>query len=422
MEHLLRSSIAASVVSMLAVCYPFCSVAAGTDSGSDVLPQMFVFNAFGTLGVVHSSDSQADFVSSISQADGAGYSRSWSAEVDSRVGAQVTAHITSQLSAVLQLVSEQNYADSFRPEVEWANIRYQLTPEFDVRIGRIVVPLFLVSETRKVGYSNPWVRPPVEFYNIDPLTSNDGIDLSYRLHLGEVTSTLTAAYGRSYRVDFPVGDSVEVRDFRGLFDRTEYGSALFNLSYLAAHVTQDPAIALFQDFREFGAAGNAIADRFEFTKKLVTVFSIGASYDPGSWFATGEWATFDSRSFSGTRTAWYLSSGIRVARVTPFMTYSAERSYPTSSAGLNASTLPANLAGVATALDAGLNQVLRTVPLQTTESLGARWDFFRNLDLKLQIDHMRLGAGSYGTLQNVEPGFRYGGTVNLFSAAIDFVY
>jgi hypothetical protein len=418
MNPLLRTSIAASALALLAVCYPSRSHADSANSD----PPMFVFNAFGTLGVVHSSESQADFVSSESQPDGAGYSQSWSPDVDSRFGAQLTANVTSQLSAVLQLVAEQDFSDRFRPEVEWANIKYQLTPDFDVRIGRINVPLFLVSETRKVGYSNPWIRPPVELYNIDPLTSNDGIDLSYRLHLGEVTSILSGAYGRSYRVDFPLQNSVAVRDFHAVFDRIEYGSALFNLAYLAAHLTQDPAIALFQDFRAFGSAGDAIADRFEFTNKLATAVSVGTSYDPGSWFATGEWAHFNSHSFSGARTAWYLSSGVRIAKFTPFATYSAVTSYPTSNAGLNASTLPANLAGTVAALDAGLNQVLRTVPLQRTESLGARWDFFRNLDLKLQVDHTRLGAGSYGSLTNIQPGFHLGGTVNLFSAAIDFVY
>ena len=38
------------------------------------------------------------------------------------------------------------------------------------------------------------------------------------------------------------------------------------------------------------------------------------------------------------------------------------------------------------------------------------------------VDHMRLGPGSQGTLINAQPGFRPGGTVNLFSVAVDFVF
>jgi hypothetical protein len=40
----------------------------------------------------------------------------------------------------------------------------------------------------------------------------------------------------------------------------------------------------------------------------------------------------------------------------------------------------------------------------------------------VQIDHERLGPGSPGELINRQPGLRFGGTVNLFSTAIDFVY
>ena len=157
---------------------------------------MFSFSGFGTLGVVHSSEDNADFTSSVFKPNGAGYSHTWSADVDSLIGAQVTANLTPQLSAVLQVISEQNYDNTYRPHVEWANIKYQFTPDFSVRVGRIVLPGFLVSDYRKVGYANPWVRPPLEVYSLVPITNNDGVDASYRLHFGEFTNTVQGAYGR----------------------------------------------------------------------------------------------------------------------------------------------------------------------------------------------------------------------------------
>jgi hypothetical protein len=50
-----------------------------------------------------------------------------------------------------------------------------------------------------------------------------------------------------------------------------------------------------------------------------------------------------------------------------------------------------------------------------------RWDFMQSVDLKLQFDHTRLGAGSAGALTNLQPDFVRGGTVNLFTATLDFV-
>jgi hypothetical protein len=112
---------------------------------------MFLFSGFGTLGIVHSSENQADFVSSNLKPNGAGYTRSWSATVDSLLAAQVTANFTPQLSAVLQVIAEQNYDGSWGPHVEWANIKYEFTPDLSLRAGRIVQPAFLVSDYRKVA-------------------------------------------------------------------------------------------------------------------------------------------------------------------------------------------------------------------------------------------------------------------------------
>lgn len=383
---------------------------------------MFAFNAFGTLGVVHSSEDQADYTSTYFKPNGAGYTHNWSADVDSLFGAQLTANFTPQISAVLQLITEQNYDNSYRPEVEWANLKYQVTPDFSMRIGRIELPLFLVADFRTVGYANPWVRPPVEVYGVEPLTNNDGVDISYRLHLGDLINTFDAAYGRSYRIDFPAGSSTEVRDLWGVFDKLEYGAALFSLSYVAAHITLDPTVALFDAFREFGAPGDAIADRYELVNKLGTILSFGASYDPGKWFAMAEWTQFDARSFLGVNTGWYVSGGYRIAKFTPYLTYSAVTVASTSAPGLDVSAVPTYLAATATELNAGLNEILGARPVQRTMSAGARWDFAKNFDLKLQCDHSRLGPGSPGTLINVQPGFRPGGTVNLFSATIDFVF
>jgi len=57
-----------------------CAAGARAD---DAGTSMFSFSGFGTVGVVHSSEDKADFTSSFFRPNGAGYSRSWSADVDS---------------------------------------------------------------------------------------------------------------------------------------------------------------------------------------------------------------------------------------------------------------------------------------------------------------------------------------------------
>ena len=162
----------------------------GTDTDTDT--SIFSFSGFGTVGLVHSSEGQADFTNSPStKPNGAGYSRNWSGDVDSRLGLQVTADLTPQLSAVLQVLSQQRYDNTYTPRVEWANVKYAFTPDLSVRVGRIALPTFLVGEYRNVSYAVPWVRPPVQLYgHMVPITSNDGVDASYRMRLGDATNTL----------------------------------------------------------------------------------------------------------------------------------------------------------------------------------------------------------------------------------------
>jgi len=44
------------------------------------------------------------------------------------------------------------------------------------------------------------------------------------------------------------------------------------------------------------------------------------------------------------------------------------------------------------------NAILRSAPVQKTISIGGRWDFMKDVALKLQYDYTGLGAGSGGLL------------------------
>ena len=94
----------------------------------------------------------------------------------------------------------------------------------------------------------------------------------------------------------------------------------------------------------------------------------------------------------------------------------------TSDPGLTLAGLPPPLAAAGAQLNAILNAQLGAIPRQGTVSLGARWDFMRNFALKLQYDRVSLDSSSYGTFGNVQPEFHAGGRVQLFSAAVDFVF
>jgi len=413
-----RTLRAISTLLLTALWHP---AAAGTDAGN-AAASMFSFSGFGTLGVVHSSENQADFSANIFQANGAGYSRQWSPDVDSRIGAQVIATVSPKLSGVLQIVSEQNFDGTYWPRVEWANIQYQFTPDFGVRLGRSILPGFLFSDTRLVGYTYPWVRPPVELYCLNPVDTNDGIDISYRLQAGDLVDMIQGNYGYS-KTKLPNNDgTVRAKNSWGFTNTAEYGPLTLLLSFEASHLSATAIDPLFDAFRQFGPQGIAIANQYDDDNKLVAIEDVGASYDSGHWLVVGEWSHANTHSFLGDQTAWYASSGYRLGKFMPYLTYADVSAIGNSSPGLNLMGLSPGAAAYGAGLNAGLNSVLETIADQKTVSAGARWDFAKNVDLKLQVDHTRLGVGSSGTSINVQPGFIPGGTVNLFSAAIDFVW
>jgi hypothetical protein len=408
-----------SVIALITM--PLCAVGAeNADSGSG--QSIFSFSGFGTVGEVHSSEDKADFSASIFQPNGAGHTRSWSPEVDSLIGGQLSARITPQLSAVVQLIAQQNYDGTYRPHVEWANIKYQFTPDLSARIGRVELPTFLFSDSRKVGYTYPWVRPPIEVYSLLPITASDGADFSDRLNLGDFTNTTQGSYVQSSTPQPDNRGNAIAKDSINFSNTTEYKSFTFRVSYQHARLTIASLDGFLDTFRMFGPQGIAIANKYDSDNKPVVTQVIGASYEPGHWFVISEWGHAQLNSFLGETTSWYASSGYRVWQFTPYVTYSHESAASNSDPGLTLAGLPPAIAGFAAGLNAGLNSILQAIPAQSTISLGTRWDFAKNVDLKVQFDHTRIGADSDGTLINIQPGFRPGGTVNIFSATVDFVF
>ena len=383
----------------------------------------FSFSGFGTLGAVHSNQHDADYIAGPFKPDGPGYTRNWSFDVDSRLGAQVIATASPQLSGVVQVIAEQRADDTYNPTLEWANVQYAVTPELSVRAGRIVLPVFLVSQYRKVGYANAWVRPPAELYSLVPITNNDGIDLSYRSHPGEFTNTLQVNYGQADpRLPNDQG-SAKIRGLIGVIDTAEYGPLTLHAAYYDAKVTLASLNQLFDAYRQFGPAGAVIADRYEVNDARIRFMSLAAAYEPGDWFLIGEWGKNWRMGFIPERTAWYVSTGYRMDAFTPYVAYAHLHSEQRTDPGLDTTGFPPPQAAAAEQLNAGLNELLTAgAPSQRTLSIGVRWDFIKNAALKVQFDHVDIAPGSLGTFGNIQPDFRAGSDVNLINVNLDFVF
>lgn len=342
---------------------------------AESLADIFSVSGFGTLGVTHSSLNTADFSSTALEPNGAGHTHRYDFFNDSMLGVQVNAQFTDKLSAVVQVISAHRYDNTFQPTIEWANVKYAFTPDFSVRVGRIELPTFLTSDYRDVGYANPWVRVPAEVYSDEPITHSDGADLSYRLRLGDVSNTVRMLYGYSSFHINPGAYHTIGRGVVGLFDTVEYGAWTARVGYMHSTV------------------------KFAFLDaKPVTVYSAALAYDPGTWFMQAELARVTTQDLTPGYLSGYVTAGYRVGRFTPYATYAYAHS-------LGHTTLNYNM-------NAG----------QRDLSAGVRWDVRKNVDLKLQFDHIRLPADSTGSFVNIQPQYRLGTGANVTALVLDFVF
>ena len=348
-----------------------CHAARAGDTAEPAQP-MYAINGFGTVGMVRSSERGADFVFDNLQPQGAGRSHQWSSDVDSRLGLQLTTNFTPQLSAVVQVVSEYRADGTYTPIFNWANVKYAVTPDFSVRVGRIALASFLASDSRKIGFSNITARPPTEVYRLLALRDSDGVDAVYRFRSGDTTNSVTVLYGKK-TVTNTRGVDVHSSGVAGIFDTLERGALTLHAAYQVRDVdNQNPPLGRFM--------------------------SLGASYDPGPWFASSEWVkaiNFNGTGLKVVRAAWYINGGVRLGDFAPYATVSE------------------------------LKPLTDTPPppvAQRTYATGVRWDVARNIDIKLQWDQIHLGHNSFGTLQNIAPTVKPGGRVNIASLLADFIF
>ncbi|WP_145650046.1 hypothetical protein [Pseudoduganella lurida] len=392
------------------------------EDGSTDGTSSWAVSGFGTLGAAHSTSRDADYNTSVLKRSGAGATRSWSPDVDSRLGAQLDVKLDRRWSAVIQLVSEQRLEHGYRPQVEWANVKYQATPDLALRIGRIALPMFLTADYRKVGYAYPWVRPPVEGYASLPLSSSDGVDATLHWEFGPVRNISQVFVGHD-KVAVPEPLEAYGRKLLGLSNSSDWGALNVRVNMMRGEITTNIGSGLFAILDRFGPAGQALTSRYAVDHKQATLLNVGVNYDPGNWFVMGEVGHLTTHSLLGEISNAYLSAGWRWHALTPYATVSGVRpAGSTADAGLPLAGLPPVLAAQTAALNAGLRSLLQAAPHQTSTAIGVRWDAYNNVAFKLQLDRVKPLAGSRGTLINTTPAFRQGRAFQVGSVTVDFVY
>lgn len=436
--------------------YPVTALAlAGLLSVGQASAADFSFSGFGTLGWTHSSNKNADYSASLFAPSGVGNTHSSGMTVDTKAGLQCAANFDNGLSGVIQVVSDYRSDNSYRPQFEWANLKYQVTKDTFIRAGRVVAPIFAVSEYRNVGYAQTPARQPWDVYSLNPITHLDGINLGSRIEMGGgvLQAELTAGN---------IKDSLNSANVKGrstIGNLTyEKGASTFHLGYSEYNLdinlggAQGASTAMYESLVPVlgPMLGYPVANtRFHGINGHMVDLSY--AYDADPWLVQTEYVQRRAESpVVQDANAWFLLAGYRVGKFTPYASYSKIRTVTSSlKHGPAASPFPAMLTmacyqnpmadpSCSTALQMdGVAQLINGIDgalqgdriTQHTFSVGMRYDVYKNLALKFQVDHVSkpgspslTNGGQFATSNRSADWLVTDQTANLFTINLDFVF
>lgn len=391
----------------LAVLACTAAQAQGSDSA-------FTFSGFATLGATGTNSSIGEYAMT---GQNRGASKSWSGEVDSKLGVQLTAKANQMFSGTVQVLSKQNGDGNFNPEVEWAFAKAQVMPSLSFRLGRMGAPFFAVSDFRDVGYANTWLRPPLDVYGQVPISRFDGGDMIFQTNTGLGSLSAQLFVGKSnavvQRTDV---DFTSMKGFNGTLEMD--GGLTLRVGYVRGKLTVKSASlnGLTATLRSVPiAAVSSVGDQLDPNKKDASFAGVGLAWDQGVWLANFEYTQRRTATYVPDTNAWYLTVGHRFGKFTPYATVSQIKQQDSN---VN-NTIPVGASPTLNALKAGVDGVVAgQYKEQKTQAVGVRWDAYRNVAVKAQLD--RITPKGPGFFINVPSNFN--NRVTVYSLSVDMVF
>lgn len=381
----------------------------------------FKVNGFGTVGLTKSSDKDLGFREMVSQQ---GVFDEYDLSQNSDLGIQANYYATDKLDFGIQLLAKKRYDNSLDKTIQWAYLNYKISPEIDIRLGRVGVDTFMMSDYRHVGFTHLWTHLPTEFYGTHPVNGVNGVDLVFKQSLFDGLFRAKVRFGQT-KYDFYSMDRSEI-DLNQLFGANvswENNTWNFRISYsqTKADIENNTIKPLEQALQQASLAGWPEAANFTdltIDGKMIRYYAAGVSYDSADWIIQSEVGSInaDSRLTSGTLSG-YLSVGRKLGSVTPFIVGAW------SKARDDRLMMPAPSLGAYIPLQQISQYVFNQFhTAQHTFSLGARWDVQPKVALKAQWDKTWVDEFGSLILDRTQGAIAEKRQLDTFSITVDFLF
>jgi hypothetical protein len=108
---------------------------------------------------------------------------------NTKAGLSIQKNFTQEWDLLFQFLAEPDESD-MSLQVDLAQATWRPNSSITVRVGKIRLPIWMISDYFDVGVLYPWIRPPAEVYDTQPGNSIYGGDFGYNFELGPVVLDL----------------------------------------------------------------------------------------------------------------------------------------------------------------------------------------------------------------------------------------
>ena len=339
-------------------------------------------SGFGTIGGTYTGDAAYTYIHNPSEFKAT--NSQFDLGLDSRIGVQATFTYGTQLSVIVQEEAKRRGSENFSLGSEWAYLQYAPIGDVKLRLGRVALATFLMSDSRDVGYAQPWFRAPNEIYEADPFETLDGGQVLWQANMGQLELDLAGAYGTTSQTERSgVNTStVSAKSAYNFAATVTYEDLLLRIteSATSAPVTLPLGPLTVVDY--------VVNDKF---------LSVGFQYDNGTAIVLSEWAKRTQNDAPLLTlpllrsNQWYVAGGWRFGKLTPLLIYGT--------------------------VNEG-SSLLATAQSSATCSASLRYDIVRNVALKTQFSNPQALNPSYWTAPNHASRER----VTVISVGADFLF
>jgi hypothetical protein len=290
---------------------------------------------------------------------------------DNHLGVQFASTINPKMNVTAQMIARGGGGSgNYNLEADWAYVDFQALESVRLRIGKYKIPQFIASDYLDVGYAYPWVRPPQDVYSTNPLISLNGVDMLYKVGVGDSKLFFDFFYGDGTHKTFVPPRTVDLSggtlpaSMKGQeisFDTTEtIGGAIkyaaphytVRAGYFTTKVTQD-TFGLTDVPGAFGGVGFTL----DYNNMIAYAEFIRRNTDP------------DMAGAFPDQDAWYVTLGYRMGKFLPTYTVSQ------IAQGVDKSPLAIE---------------------ETSQALGLRYDLLPSADVKAEVLYVNPKDGNHG--------------------------